>query len=282
MKTGIALFFSLALLAISAAAQNGTPQRTKDGIQYRIVSHKENSRRATANDMLFVNFRISTERRDSVILETFSANQPRYVPVGEPTMKEALLLLSIGDSAEFLVNADTLFQKSFRAEKPGNMVRGERIRFIIKVNDVLNQVEMLKKQADQVKELRNKDSLDMVQYLATLSGIKQTASGLRYIVTQKTEGRQAKKGDKVSMLYNGYLLNGQKFDGNMDGSNPPFEFTLGTGQVIKGWEEGVALMKEGEEFKLIIPYNMGYGEMGSGPIPPYATLVFDVKLVKIN
>jgi FKBP-type peptidyl-prolyl cis-trans isomerase FkpA len=282
MKTKIALFICTAFFAISAGAQNAKPLVTKDGIQYRIITHLQGARKATANDVLRVNFRIATERRDSVILETFSMNQPRYVPVAEPTLKEALLLLSWGDSAEIFVNADTLFQKSFGNEKPRNMARGERVRFIIKVVEVLNQAEMLKKQAEQVNELKAKDSLGMVQYLSTLTGVKQTASGLRYVVTKKTEGTQAKNGDKVSMLYKGYLLNGEVFDGNMDGTRPAFDFTLGTGSVIRGWEEGVALMKEGEEFKFIIPYGMAYGEQGTGPIPPYSTLVFDVKLVKIN
>src|SRR5690606_35260807 len=96
-------------------------------------------------------------------------------------------------------------------------------------------------------------------YLATQQDVRQTASGLRYVVVKATGGKQAKKGNKVSMLYKGYLLNGEVFDQNQDGSHPPFEFTLGLGQVIQGWDEGVALMKEGEQYKFIIPWKLAYG-----------------------
>lgn len=282
MTGRIALFICSVITALSAAAQNGKAQQTPGGIQYRIISHTEGARKVVAGDMLMVNFRITTERRDSVILETFSVNQPRYVPVGEPVLKEALLMLSKGDSAEFFVNADSLFIKSFGTEKPKNMARGERVKFIVKVTDILNQQEMLKKQAAYVSELKDKDSVSLMQHLGTLKDVKKTASGLRYVVTKKMDGRQAVKGDNVSLRYKGYLLNGEVFDGNTDNSRPPFDFKLGTGQVIQGWDEGVALMKEGEEFTFIIPWSLAYGERGTGPIPAYSSLIFEVKLIKIN
>jgi FKBP-type peptidyl-prolyl cis-trans isomerase len=111
--------------------------------------------------------------------------------------------------------------------------------------------------------------------------VKQTSTGLRYVVVKSTGGKQAKSGDKVTVKYKGSLLNGNVFDETREGQDP-FSFTIGLGQVIRGWDEGLQLMKEGEKYKLIIPSYLAYGEQGQGPIPPLSTLVFDIELVKIN
>jgi peptidylprolyl isomerase len=94
-------------------------------------------------------------------------------------------------------------------------------------------------------------------------------------------GEPAKNGDKLKMHYVGTLENGTKFDSSRD-RNTPFEFTLGAGQVIQGWEQGILGMKTGEIRKLIIPSELGYGASGQGPIPPNSTLIFEVELLKIN
>ncbi|MCL2447419.1 MAG: FKBP-type peptidyl-prolyl cis-trans isomerase [Polyangiaceae bacterium] len=96
-------------------------------------------------------------------------------------------------------------------------------------------------------------------------------------------GRQAQTGDTVHMRYTGTLLNGVKFDSTADHGDEPFTFTLGKGEVIKGWDEGVVGMRVGGKRKLRIPPDLGYGDEGSPPtIPPNAGLSFDVELVSID
>jgi FKBP-type peptidyl-prolyl cis-trans isomerase len=109
-----------------------------------------------------------------------------------------------------------------------------------------------------------------------------TASGLKYEVLREGNGPGAKAGQTVAVHYTGWLTNGTKFDSSVD-RGQPFDFHLGAGQVIKGWDEGVAGMKVGEKRKLTIPPQLGYGERGAGGvIPPNATLVFDVELLGIQ
>ena len=111
---------------------------------------------------------------------------------------------------------------------------------------------------------------------------KQTPSGLWYVVEQEGTGAQAAAGKQVSVHYAGKLQNGTEFD-NSYKRGEPISFTLGVGQVIPGWDEGIALMKEGGKYKLIIPSELGYGKRGAGGvIPPNATLIFDTELVKVQ
>lgn len=110
----------------------------------------------------------------------------------------------------------------------------------------------------------------------------KTDSGLQYEILKEGKGASPKAGDKVKVHYTGTLTDGTKFDSSKD-HGQPFEFFIGKGQVIKGWDEGVMSMKVGETRKLIIPPGLGYGASGAGGvIPPNATLLFEVELLGIN
>jgi peptidylprolyl isomerase len=109
-----------------------------------------------------------------------------------------------------------------------------------------------------------------------------TPSGLRYVDEQEGTGPQPQKGKKVSVHYTGTLADGKKFDSSRD-RGQPFKFTIGVGQVIAGWDEGVMTMKVGGRRKLVIPAALGYGARGAGGvIPPNAELHFDVELLGIE
>jgi FKBP-type peptidyl-prolyl cis-trans isomerase len=108
-----------------------------------------------------------------------------------------------------------------------------------------------------------------------------TESGLKYEDLVQGDGAEATAGKRVSVHYTGWLTDGSKFDSSVD-RNSPFQFSLGAGMVIRGWDEGVQGMKIGGKRKLTIPPELGYGERGAGGvIPPNATLVFDVELLEV-
>ena len=106
-------------------------------------------------------------------------------------------------------------------------------------------------------------------------------SGLRYIVRNPGTGNPAPLGAEITVHYDGYLLDGTKFDSSRD-RHTPFTFRVGIGRVIKGWDEAFATMKKGEKRTLIIPHWLAYGEKGKGPIQPGATLVFEVELLDVR
>jgi FKBP-type peptidyl-prolyl cis-trans isomerase FkpA len=114
------------------------------------------------------------------------------------------------------------------------------------------------------------------------AAMTRTPTGLRYQSLADGQGEEATAGKTVSVHYTGWLPNGEKFDSSRD-RNQPFEFSLGAGQVIAGWDEGVAGMKVGGRRKLVIPPDLAYGTAGAPPdIPPGATLVFDVELLDVR
>ncbi len=129
----------------------------------------------------------------------------------------------------------------------------------------------------------NAKKLEGQQFLAenmTKEGVKTTASGLQYQVLVSAEGPKPKATDSVKVNYEGFLLDGTKFDSSID-RGEPIVFPLN--QVIPGWTEGVQLMSVGSKYKFFVPYNLAYGEKGAGGvIPPYATLIFEVQLLDIK
>ncbi len=107
-----------------------------------------------------------------------------------------------------------------------------------------------------------------------------TASGLKYVVLKKMNPKAplAKSGEQVTVHYSGYFKDGKIFDSSVK-RGQPIKFTLGKGQVIKGWDEGLQLMGTGDRFKFIVPYQLAYGERGRGTIPPKTDLIFDVEMI---
>jgi len=137
-----------------------------------------------------------------------------------------------------------------------------------------------KKKSEEEGKLTSMSAEDLVK--AKYPKAQKTASGLYYLVEKEGTGAKAEAGKSVSVHYTGTLANGKKFDSSYD-RNQPITFTLGQGQVIKGWDEGIAMMKVGSKVKLIIPSSLGYGANGAGGvIPPNATLIFDTELMDVK
>ena len=123
---------------------------------------------------------------------------------------------------------------------------------------------------------KNKNAIDAIS-----EGFKQTESGLRYNIHEKGNGNKAVSGKNIKVHYKGQLIDGTVFDSSFK-RNEPIEFTLGIGQVIKGWDEGLLLLSVGDKARFVIPSNLAYGESGAGGvIPPNANLIFDVELIEM-
>lgn len=184
----------------------------------------------------------------------------------------------------------------------GHVVSGQDVVNKIEGNDLINAVEIIRLgeaaesfEANQEafdKLLADFDKMQREKEIAVLEAAQKqideqwpdavtTPSGLKYVVVEEGEGDTPKTGAMVTVHYTGKLLDGTKFDSSYD-RGQPIDFPVGKGQVIKGWEEALLGMKKGEKRVLIIPSDLGYGPSGRGPIPPNATMVFDVELVNFQ
>ena len=180
----------------------------------------------------------------------------------------------------------------------GNVIEGQDVVDAIAQGDVLESVEIIRVGEEAknwnaieafvgLKGARLKrdaalkaESEAKMEKLA--AGFEKTESGLRYQFIQKGEGKQAEAGKTVSVHYEGSLENGKVFDSSYP-RKKPIEFRLGQGQVIEGWDEGIALLKVGDKARFVIPSDLGYGPAGAGGvIPPNATLIFDVELMDVK
>lgn len=180
----------------------------------------------------------------------------------------------------------------------GHVTEGQDIVDAIAQNDLIDSLEIVRVgktaenwnaveafrtfEGSREKRLAEEKAKQEAELNKVAAGFDATESGLRYKLIQKGDGAKAQKGQKVSVHYEGSLLNGQVFDSSFK-RNQPIDFQLGVGQVIPGWDEGIALLQVGDKARFVIPSNLAYGSAGAGGvIPPDATLIFDVELVGVS
>lgn len=208
---------------------------------------------------------------------------PIEFPIGQGKViqgwDEGFAMLNEGAEATLLIPSYLAYgERGAGRDIPPNSI----LRFDISLVDIVNPEEQRAAEAAKNETYRKNETSLRNQFIAE-NGIttKPTESGLYVIITEEGTGPKPKPGDKVKVHYTGTLLDGTKFDSSLD-RGKPFEFPIGQGRVIKGWDEGIAMLNVGSKATLIIPSKLGYGERGSGQIiHPYATLVFDVELVGI-
>lgn len=273
------------LLSSCNSEDKPTFQQSPDGFEYMYIVEGEGNT-PKQGEIIFYNMMYKTET-DSIIFES-TPDQPAMVPCD--TMQwaqmgplyKAFAMIKEGDSILIKIPTETLFDKTFRADIPPGIDPMGSITFCIGATKIYTPEELQEKAMEE-NRLQHEADIKIIENYLTENNItaQSTESGLHYVIENTTEGEHPQAGQTVFVHYTGTLLDGTKFDSSLD-RGEPFSFPLGQGRVIQGWDEGIALLKKGEKGTLYIPSMLGYGARGSGSIPPFAVLKFEVELIDIQ
>ena len=222
---------------------------------------------------------------DSLLYTTDSLHETAYDLVHESFFKgdlyDGFRLMHVGDSMSFMINADSVFFKQFRVPSlPDYVQLGSFMRWEVKVDEAMTEEAFQQKREAEAAALQQASKDAFAAYLDE-NGItaEPTESGLIYVCTKPGKGRNKPMANQmVKVHYTGRLLDGTVFDSSIE-RGEPIEFSLGSHQVIPGWDEGIAMMTKGEKGILYIPYDLAYGPRDLGVIPAYSNLVFEMELV---
>jgi FKBP-type peptidyl-prolyl cis-trans isomerase len=166
---------------------------------------------------------------------------------------------------------------------PAFAKNGEYIKIRVNVLSLMTKEDFENKKQTEMNVQNEKEFSAIDSYLVK-KGLQaqKTASGLYYIIEKQGDGLKAEAGKTVTVNYTGKLMDGKVFDSSLNPGRTPFDFKLGAGQVIKGWDEGIALFKVGGKGTLIIPSTLGYGSRASQQIPANSPLIFDIDLLSVK
>jgi len=292
------ILFSLIFGAITLASCQPDRQRTSSGYEY-IIHKKTDAQKPQTGD--YVYFHGYVRNGDSVIMSTRTQPELPFFQLPDPSqpkkpgeqadpVEEVLRMMSVGDSATIIFPVDTM------KNKPPGFEDAKELYYDIVLADIKTNeefmAELAKEREIQMAEAEVTmarlpeitamvaDVLQKYKSGALAGQIKTTASGLKYLIHEEGTGPTPALGKPVTVHYHGLLMDGTIFDSSF-GRGEPIQIPLGMGQVIPGWDEGLALLPEGSKATFFVPSNLAYGEAGRAPkIPANAELVFYVELAK--
>lgn len=290
-----------ALVAGIAACNNGPYtgyEKTETGLLYKFYRKNSDAQKPNVGDFAHMEISYFTDK-DSLLFSSEKFGSKFVIKVDSPLYKgdimEGIAMMATGDSASFLVTADSFYVHNVGGMLPSDITPGSKIRFEIRMDKVQTFEELEKERQENARAQKEKEKQEIDKYLADNNiSAQPLESGLIIIEKVKGNGKKPQNGQKVKVNYTGKLISGKVFDTSIEAEakaagvfNPnrpyqPFEFTLGAGQVIRGWDEGIAQLSQGSKATLIIPSDLGYGSQDMGIIPPNSTLIFEVELVGIN
>jgi FKBP-type peptidyl-prolyl cis-trans isomerase FkpA len=294
MKTTLYFILALCLSGIGANAQ-GIVKRTDKGVVCQVLT-PNTGEKIKLNDVISFNA-VQKNDKDSILFSTYAQGRPVKVQVRPSSnpgdLMDVFPLLAVNDSAVVKVPVDSVF-KGHEQEIPPFLKKGGNIVFVVKITKVQSLNDAMAERNAELEKVKSSEKSATDTYIKehNLTPLS-TPSGLKYIIKKAGIKPRPQNGDTVYVNYTGRTLDGKVFDSSIEAdakagglqqpgrTYEPINFALGTSRVIKGWDEGLLLLNEGSKATFIVPSALGYGDQGSGAIPPFSTLLFDVELVKV-
>lgn len=297
-KSSFVLFAALGALVIACGGEKLTP----NGYKYTIHT-KAGGPKAEVGNYAFVH--ISVFQDDSLVNSTYQMG--RTVPIKVPNqdslpadqrgvgkanpVADVLAFMSVGDSATVEIPIDSMMRQNPQLKDAKSLVYGIVVadiktkeqydQYVLDERKAIDEKMNVVKEREAAVATQLSDLVKQYAKGALKDKLKTTATGLKYLILEEGTGEQAAAGKKVDVQYYGMLPSGEEFDNSFK-RGQPYSFPLGQGQVIKGWDEGIALLKVGSKAVLFIPSELAYGSTPNGKIPANSELYFYVELEKVQ
>lgn len=284
-------FFSIVatILGLSSCTQSKYPgySKSENGFYFKIHKFGESTAKPVTTDYITVDIEYRTANKDSLFFSgrrKFQTTKPDY----KGSVDECFAMLSTDDSASFIINANSFFKGTLKAPLPSFFHLQSEMKVNVRMLNIQSKYKFVKEKEEFLSWINNLSDYEQTILKHFIEekdiSIQPTRTGLYCIKTIETKGAKPKTGNVITIHYEGQFLNGEYFDSTKK-RNMPFDFVYGKEmQVVKGLEEGVGLMCEGEKAILIMPSQLAFGQQGSstGIIPPFTTVVFKVEVLKVQ
>ncbi len=298
MKKSI-LISTVVILALVSCKNSNSKfpgyEETETGAYFKMEKTGDGKTALNKGDVIFIHHTMTTDK-DSLLYDykkMSTPGQPYAMRLAPPAYKgdmfEMMYKMHVGDSASFAMRVDSMFERYYKQPIPKFLDPKGFIVYHVKIDSLYSsaKVDDIEKKNKAMQEAymqkasTSEDSL-MNKYLTDNKiTVKPTESGLYIVVKSKGKGAQVKQGDNVEVSYKGMLTNGSVFDAS-EKHEKAFIFPVGMKQVIPAWDEAILSMTVGTKALLVAPSKLAYGPQGSGPIPPFSPLVFEIEVIGIK
>lgn len=287
MKSIFYLFISILLISsCNTKSEFEGYSKSNKGFHYKLHSIGESNQQIETGDYVTTDIQYLT-LEDSVFFEgrrKLKLETPAY----EGAIEDCFLMLRANESASFILPAENFFKQTLGSDIPSFITEGENIKINLTIIDIQTTAEFENEKIaflNWIEDFGHYEKVILNQFLKQeKQDLKPSVSGLIYLPLETTDEPKIEIGDTITINYEGKFLNGKFFDSTKR-RNQPFQFIYGTEwQVIKGIEEGLALMGKGEKALFILPSELGFGTSGSstGIIPPFTSLIFEVEILDVS
>lgn len=278
----------VSILAVFLSSCGGNYETTEDGLKYKYHIQNQGVKKPKIGEVLYLNYTILNSSGDQLFSTAENRNgKPDVLVLEKPYYPgdyfQALSMMSVGDSATFLIVADSFYTKNLRKPLPQEIESGSKLMFQIRLVDVLTAEDAEKQKYKEKMARYDMEYNQMVNYIELNNLEVETLlpSGIKYILEEKgTE--KLDTGDVATIHYSGKLLDGTEFV-NTYAANQPQPFEVGKPYEIEFYNLVLPLLGEGEKGTFIIPFVYAFGEMGvnsATPVPPYATVIYEIEVIE--
>jgi FKBP-type peptidyl-prolyl cis-trans isomerase len=286
MRKALIFFIGLILMSCNQHSEYPGYNKNKNGFFYKLIKIGDENTKCQYNDYITADICYKTIH-DSIFFKgrrKFQISQANF----PGSIDECLTLLSKDDSASFIIIAADFFRKTLSSELPSFLKESDKMKINVSIIDIQTSQQYSREKEAFLKWIEDFGEYErtiLKQYLdSSKIKVKPTASGLYHLTIQNGNNKVVKPGDTIVVHYEGRFLNGKFFDSTRQ-RKEAFQFVYGQQwQVIKGMEDAIGIMHEGEKAIFIMPSDLAFGETGSstGIIPPFTSLIFEVELVSVK